>query len=257
MNRECVSNVNSTMKRLWRAIEVLAWTAFFVCAALVLAVRFWVLPDIERYRGDIVSAVSVALGRPVKIGAIEGGWDGLRPQTAFSDVRIFDREGREALVLPRVENVIGWRSLLHRSLRLYSLSIEAPRLTVRRDAAGAFYVAGLKLDGEPGDGAGADWILAQSEIVVRGAEIEWRDELRGAPPLTLSSVTLRLRNSGSWHAIGIVAHPPPELAASLELRAEFDGESVKHLNTWNGRLYAEVGYTDLAAWRPWIDYPVH
>jgi uncharacterized protein YhdP len=154
-------------------------------------------------------------------------------------------------VLPRVENVVAWRSLLHRQLRLHSLAIEAPRLTVRRDASGAFHVAGLKLGGgEPGDGRGTDWVLAQDEIVIRGAEIEWRDELRGAPPLTLSALTLRLRNSGNEHAIGITARPPPELAASLELRAVLGGRTVNDLAAWNGRLYAETGYTDLAAWRP-------
>ena len=119
MAQECVSNVNSTMKRLWRVTEVLAWTAFFAFAALVLVLRFWVLPDIERYRGEIVSGVSAALGLQVKIGAIDAGWDGLRPQIGFTDVRILDREGREALVLPRVENVIGWRSLLRRELTRY------------------------------------------------------------------------------------------------------------------------------------------
>jgi uncharacterized protein (TIGR02099 family) len=245
------------MKRLWRVIEVLAWAAFFSFAALALAVRFWVLPEIERYRGEIVAAVSAAVGLPVKIGAIDAGWDGLRPQIGFSDVRIFDRQGREALVLPRVENVIGWRSLLHRDLRLHSLVIDAPRLAVRRDAAGALHVAGLQLGATPGDGRGADWVLAQSEIVVRGAEIEWRDELRGAPPLVLSALTLRLRNSGKEHAIGITASPPRELAASLELRAELGGRTVNDLGAWNGRIYAEVGYTDLAAWRPWIDYPIN
>ncbi len=255
MHREGVSNVNSTMKRLWRVIEVLAWAAFFSFAVLALAVRFWVLPDIERYRGEIVSAVSAAVGRPVKIGAIDAGWDGLRPQIGFSDVRILDAEGREALVLPRVENVVSWRSLLHRDLRLHSLAIEAPRLTVRRDAAGALHIAGLELGATPGDGRGADWVLAQSEIVVRGAEIEWRDELRNAPPLVLRALTLRLRNSGNEHAIGITASPPPGLAASLELRAELGGRTVNDRAAWNGRIYAEVGYIDLAAWRPWIDYP--
>ena len=26
---------------------------------------------------------------------------------------------------------------------------------------------------------------------------------------------------------------------------------------WSGRVYPELGYTDLAAWRPWVDYPVN
>jgi uncharacterized protein (TIGR02099 family) len=244
------------MKRLLRAIEVLAWTAFFAFAALALALRLWVLPDIERYRAEIVSGVSAAIGLQVKVGAIDAGWDGLRPQIGFSDVRIYDREGREALVLPRVENVISWRSVLHRELRLHSLAIEAPRLAIRRDAAGALFVAGLKLGAEPGDGRSTDWLLAQSEVIVHGAEIEWLDEKRGAPPLTLTGVTLRLRNIGAEHLVGIAARPPAELGSSLELRAELGGRTVNDLKAWNGRVYAELGYTDLAAWRPWVDYPI-
>ena len=82
------------MKRVWRAVEILAWAAFFAFAALVLALRFWLLPDIERYRGDIVAAVSRTVGAPVKIGAIEAGWLGLRPQVSLFDVRIQDAQGR-------------------------------------------------------------------------------------------------------------------------------------------------------------------
>src|SRR5918995_731944 len=121
------------MKRLLRAIEVLAWGGFFALAALVLALRFWVLPDIERYREDIVAALSRGIGLPVRVGAIRAVWLGLRPQIDLSDVRIYDAQGREALVLPSIENVVAWRSLLRGDLRLHSVVIDAPRLGVRRD----------------------------------------------------------------------------------------------------------------------------
>jgi len=88
------------MKRLARALEVLAWGTFFLFAALVLALRFWVLPDIERYREHIVGAMSRSLGLPVRVGALEAGWLGMRPQIALTDVRIFDAQGGEALVQP-------------------------------------------------------------------------------------------------------------------------------------------------------------
>jgi uncharacterized protein YhdP len=55
------------MKRLLRATEILAWAAFFAFAALVLALRYWVLPDIERYREDIVAAMSRGIGLPVRV----------------------------------------------------------------------------------------------------------------------------------------------------------------------------------------------
>src|ERR1700682_3410089 len=244
------------MKRLARALEVLAWTAFFAFAALVLGLRYWLLPDIERYRGEIVARVAATVGQPVKISRIEAGWHGLRPQINLADVRIYDAEGREALVLPRVENILSWRSLAHRELRLHSLMIDGPRLTVRRDAQGALYVAGMKLGGRDGEGGLGDWILGQEEIDIRNAEIEWRDEKRAAPPLALTALSLRLRNQGELHSMGLAARPPAALGASFELRAELAGQTLSQAGTWNGHLYAELGYTDLAAWRAWLDYPV-
>src|SRR4051812_3936459 len=246
------------MRQLWRAIEILAWAAFFAFAALVLALRFWLLPNIETYRGDIVATASRALGTPVKIGAIEAGWLGLRPQLSLFDVRIQDAQGREALVLPVVDNVIAWRSLLVGGLRLHSLAIDRPRLAVRRDAAGVLYVAGIKMSPEAkkGEHGAADWILAQEEILVRNAEIEWIDEKRGAPPLSLSGVELRLRNAGQQHLVGLSARPPEALGSGLDARAELSGRSADDLAAWNGRLYLELGYTDLAAWRAWVDYPL-
>src|SRR5688572_27757529 len=209
------------MKRLLRATEMLAWGVFFAFAALVLALRFWVLPDIERYREHIVSAMSRGVGLPVRVGRIEAGWLGLRPQITLSDVRIHDAQGREALVLPSVHNVVAWRSLAHGELRLHQLTIEGLRVNVRRDTAGELYVAGSRLArGGAGGGPGfGGWLLGQSEIVVRNAEIEWQDEMRAAPPLTLSALDLRLVGSGTSLSLGLTARPPAELGTSLEVRA--------------------------------------
>ncbi|OGA68212.1 MAG: TIGR02099 family protein [Betaproteobacteria bacterium RIFCSPLOWO2_12_FULL_68_20] len=239
-----------------RALEVAAWAGFFVFAALVLALRFWLLPNVERYREDIVAAISRSIGQPVRIGAIEAGWLGLRPKLSLSDVRVYDAEGREALALPSVENVIAWRSLLTLDLRLHSLAIDGPKLAVRRDSSGGLHVAGMKLSDEAGEARFTDWVLGQTEIVIRGAEIEWRDEKRGAPPLALSGLEFRLRNDGDRHSFGLTARPPAALGSTLELRAVLDGRSVTDIAKWNGRVFAELGYTDLAGWRQWIDYPV-
>ena len=237
-------------------VEVLAWTAFFLFALLVLALRFWLLPDIERYREAIVARATEAVGQPVKIAGIEAGWLGLRPQISLTDVRIYDAGGREVLALPLVENVVSWRSLVFRDLRLHSLLIDGPRLTVRRDAEGGLHIAGMKLSRDSQDPRFTDWLLGQSEIVVRNAEIEWRDEKRGAPPLALTSLTLRIRNEGDAHALGLNARPPAELGSTLDVRATLAGRTVTDISAWSGRVYAELGDTDLAAWRAWFDYPI-
>lgn len=244
------------LRRWLPVLEALAWAVFLACALSVLAARYWLLPNIERYREDIVAAASRSVGLKVSAARIEAAWSGLRPQLFFADVRVFDRDGREALVLPAVEAAVAWRSLLHAELRLHSLAIDGPRLTLRRDPQGAIYVAGIRLAQDGGDGRLSDWILAQNEIQVRGAEIDWLDEQRGAPPLALRGVNFRLLNSGDEHAIGLSARPPRELGASLELRAQLIGHSVTAPRDWNGRAYAELGYTDLAGWRAWIDYPI-
>ena len=244
------------LRNLLRALEALAWTAFFAFAAVFLTLRYWVLPNVEQYRPEIVAAISRAIDLPVKIGTLTTDWQGLRPRLSISDVRIYDKDGREALVLPAVENVVAWRSFIVGGLRLHSFTIDGPKLAVRRDARGDIYVAGIRVSGDKGDGKVTDWILNQSEIVVRGAEIDWIDESRKAPKLTLSALNFRLVNDGDEHRAGLSARPPRELGPGLELRAELEGGSVKRPAQWSGRVYAEFGYTDLAGWRPWVDYPI-
>lgn len=243
------------IKRLLLVLEALAWAVFFAFALTILALRYWVLPDIERWREDIVAELSRTIGLPVRIGAIETDWAGLAPRILISDVRLYDRDGREALVLPEVENVVSWHSLAARELRLASFVVEGPRLAIRRDAKGAITVGGIEVSGDEG-GRFSEWVLGQSEIVIRDAVVTWTDEMRGAPPLALQSLNFRLRNDGERHAIGLSARPPRHLGPGVELRAELFGRSLAELAEWNGRLYAELGYTDLAGWRAWVDYPL-
>jgi uncharacterized protein (TIGR02099 family) len=243
-------------RQLLRVLEVLAWAAFLAFALILLSLRYWILPRAENYREDLVHAISASIGLPVKIGAIATDWQGLRPKLSIADVRIYDRDGREALVLPNIENVVSWRSLLAFDLRLYSFVVDGLKLSVRRDANGVFYVAGIRLADEKGDGKLGNWILSQNEIVIRDAEVEWIDESRNAPPLRLSALNLRLQNDGDEHAFGVRARPPHELGPGVEVRALLNGRNIQQPENWAGRVYAELGATDLAGWRAWVNYPL-
>jgi uncharacterized protein YhdP len=77
----------SALGTLLRVLEILAWTAFFAFAAVFFALRFWLLPQIESYRGHVVAALTRAVGQPVTIGALRADWDGLHPHLAVSDLR--------------------------------------------------------------------------------------------------------------------------------------------------------------------------
>ncbi|HSN40086.1 MAG TPA: hypothetical protein VLT92_07820, partial [Burkholderiales bacterium] len=58
--------------------RMLTWVvlgAGFVFAAIILGLRYWVLPNIEQYREDIAQVVSQAAGQRIIIGKISGNWD--------------------------------------------------------------------------------------------------------------------------------------------------------------------------------------
>ncbi len=241
---------------LRRALAWGFWLGYFAFALLILTLRYWVLPHIEDYRGDIERAISAATGLPVSVAHIDTQWHGLRPHLALRDFRVSDAQGRPGLTLETVETEVAWSSLWHFELRLHRLEIEAPSLVVRREADGKIFIAGIPINTES-EGAGfADWLLAQDRIVVRNASIEWRDGLRGAPPLALTRLNFDLQNSGERHRFGLAAQPPQALAARLDVRGDFYGLDSHNLADLYGEAYAELDYADLAGWHAWVDYPV-
>ncbi|MBL8384280.1 MAG: TIGR02099 family protein [Burkholderiales bacterium] len=236
--------------------EALAWTAFFAAALGIVALRYAVLPNIERYRPAIEAALSKGLAAKVTIGRIEAGWDGLQPDLDLADVRIFDRQGRVALSLPMVSLTVSWWSVPAAQLRLHALEITGADLDIRRTAAGSLVVGGMELAASADGGGAADWILAQRRIVIAESRVRWNDDRRGAPELALSNIRAVLQNAGQRRRLGVTADPPRELASRLDVRADLTGESLERLAGWRGQVYANLPYIDLAAWRAWIDYPV-
>jgi len=239
--------------------RVLTWSvlaAGLAFAGSVLALRYWVLPNIESYRDDIARIVSERARQKVTIGAIHASWDGMRPQLVLERVTVHDAAGRPALELSRVDNTLSWMSLPARELRFHALDIYRPTLHLRRDARNVLSIGGVELaDGGGGNGF-ADWLLRQRDIEIHDATIVWNDDLRAAPQLELKSVFLHLVNSGGWHRFGLRATPPKELAAPLDVRGELTGGTIAALADWNGKLFIQLDYADIAAWRTWVSFPI-
>ena len=224
-------------------------------AGLVLVMRYAVLPNVDGYRDHVTRIVSDAVGVRVTIKTIDAEWHGLHPSLSLSGIQVHDEAGRPALRLDHVEAVLSWTSLASAKLKLRRLEVDSPNVLIRRAPDGQVSVAGLRMGtDEPGHGL-ADWLMAQNQVVIRDAVVEWIDEQRGAASLALRRVNLRLQNDGRRHRFGLTATPPRELAARLDVRGDFRGESLSRLEAWNGQAYAELDYADLSAWRQWVDYP--
>lgn len=234
--------------------------AYFIFCALFLTLRYGILPEIDAYKGNIERIASKALGRPVTVVDIAASWHGLRPQLELTDVVIHDQSGQAALVLPKVSATLSWTSVLVAAPRFDNLTITRPDLSILRDADGKLFIAGLPVASSNDNGAGADWVLSQREIVIREGKLRWRDDKRGAPELALENVNLVLHNRWRQHQLALKATPPAEYAAPLDVRANFYHPSfaskVSDVSRWKGTLYADLRDTDLAVWKAYVDYPI-
>lgn len=224
-------------------------------ALSIIVLRYWLLPGIEQYHDRITASLSGAIGNPVTIGKIEGDWQGLHPRMSFIDVRILDDQQKTALALPRIDSSVSWLSLLVLELRLGKLEIDQPELLIRRDVQGNVFIGGVALSGQDGGNDLSDWLLRQPRMLARDALIVWVDEQRDAPPLVLQRVNLRIENLFNHHRFAVTALPPESLATPLDVRGDFYGKSLDDIAAWRGQLFTQIDYTDVAAWRPWLDMP--
>ena len=236
-------------------------TAIALFCAILLAVRFLLVPQIESHRGDIAAMLSRELGTPVEIDTIRTGWNGWNPELVVQGLRVRDQTGgsdQPLIELPQVTGVVSWTSLLTADLRLHELTIERPRLSLRRDADGRLQVAGLEIDAvrTSANPRVTDWLLRQRLVVVRDAFLVWNDEYRQAPQLLLDEVQFRLESRFGHHRFGLRGTPPPEIAAPIDLRGELSAASFSDWRNAAGRIYLRLDFADVAAWSEWIPIPV-
>lgn len=247
---------NPVAGRLLRAMGWTLFVAWLLFALLVLGLRYVVLPKVADYQSEIEQAASNAVGQTVKIDKVTARWRGLNPDLVLEGVRIADKQGQTTFTLRQVDSVLSWQSLLRWRPMLSLLSFDGPVLHVRRESDGRISVAGLEAEGES-DPAFAEWVLEQPRIRIHDATIVWDDRLRKAPPLILEDLQFGLDNRGSRHRFGLSAAPPADLAARIDIRGEIKGDLGEVLEHLAGRIFVEVDYADLAAWRKWVDYPIH
>jgi uncharacterized protein (TIGR02099 family) len=247
--------------------RALAWlltsalVIYFAFCASFLALRYFILPNIDVYKPQVEEMATKAVGRKVSIATIHASWRGLNPHLVLTNVLIHNKRGEQALSLPKVSATVSWWSVPAADLRLETLEVSRPDVDIERDREGNFYVAGVPVDLQRDDkGKGLDWILSQREIVIRDGWIRWNDAMRGVPELVLNKVDFVLHNQWRHHRFALKATPPDKLAAPIDIRADFVhpafARTISDVKKWKGTLYGDWRNTDLAAWKTYFDYPV-
>lgn len=245
----------------WLALAVALAGLLFAAAAAGL--RYGLVPRIPGYKPQIEAQLSQATGLPVRIAVLESGWTGWNPVLKARGISIRDRQGQEALSFEAVTAELSWDTLLRGLPVFESLDLGSPRLVVRRLADGRFRVAGLDLDpNAAGDSPLDDWLVEQHRVRITGAEVEWIDELRGAPPARLAQVSLTLLNHGLKHEFslgGQVSTDASPVAMPLAARGEFAHPLLTRDKTdyarWRGQLFVSLEQAQLATVRRYVDLP--
>ena len=226
-------------------------------AALVLWLRYFGLPNVDQYRGEIVAQIERASGMAISVGAIRGGWDGLRPVLSLEGLTISDRRGKAALQLQRAEASLAWWALLVGEVRFHDVDFYRPDLELRRGADGLIYLADKPLNeaGPTGDGKFTEWLLAQPRLGIHDATLTWRDDFLGAPEVRLASVEIAVRKRRGHHRAALTAVPPAELGRRVDLRADVAVEREGTLWRARGSAYAETLDTDFGRLRAHLPLP--
>src|SRR5574340_813065 len=243
--------LSSFLRRVSRwlaALLVLAMAGFATAAALMF---FWILPNIADHRDTVAALMSRALGQRVTLEAVSGVWQQTRPEFRLYGVRLYDRQGHPALYLPELEAAFAWRSLLFLEPRFTRIELQGLMLGVRHARDGHFYVGGIPINPAAPDSGFSSWLLRQGQVHAGGVALTWFDEVRDAPPLTLTAVDFTLTNVRWSHRLQLRATPPASLSRPLQIVARLRARQVDDLESWNGTVdaaAAEVSFSRLAAW---------
>nr|WP_255719703.1 YhdP family protein [Pelomonas sp. P8] len=248
----------------------LRWALLLLALLWGLGVVAWsvlhwaILPHANDWRPWLEKEASKALGVELRIGRLDvqsGGW---MPRMELGDVSVLDPAGRTALRLPRVSAVLSAQSLVVLQPRFSQLLIDAPELTIRRDAAGRIYIGGIDVDGsDPADTgtteASLDWLFSQPELAVLRGRVRWIDDQRkDARPLELSALNFIMRNGLRSHQLRLDATPPADWGRRFTLMGQFTQSLLKRpaeFQHWSGQLYADLPYADLSQLRRHVALP--
>ncbi|HRO61957.1 MAG TPA: hypothetical protein PK177_22835, partial [Burkholderiaceae bacterium] len=227
--------------RVLRWLGWLALAVYFVCALSYLALRHVVWPNSQYWLPQAEQALSQALGRPIELGVVRAGFDGLRPSLEIERLLLRDDDGTVAVAAQRVHAVVSLRSLAIGQLAFARLDLDAPVLRIERVAHRRLRAAGLvfDMDRPAGNGGGLDWLFAQRAITLRDAQLQWIDRVADRE-LRLEGVQLALGSVGRRHRATLQVPRAPGLGEELSLAVEVLRPAfsrVRDWQRWDGEIH--------------------
>jgi len=167
----------ATAYRSRRVRRIAVWTAAFLVAFALFG--FFAAPPLIRAQAE--KHASAALGRPVTIGDIE-----LNPFTldlVVTNLHIAERDGKTPFVdIDRIDANASWTSLFRAAPILDALTVDRPRIRLRRDDPQRFNVSDIldRFATDPRAPPAEPARFALSNIAIHGGEIDFDDRVLDA-----------------------------------------------------------------------------
>lgn len=218
-----------------------------VLAALYVSLGRELVPLVAEYRLDAEDQARALLGMPLRIGRLEGRWQGFAPLLIAHDVQLGN--GANALRLDRVRMAPDLlASLSARQLRLARLELEGLQFSLAQDERGAWSVEGLPRRGEP---AAVDVarLLSQLQAVERLSLLNSQVtlEAQDLPAQTLTYVNLTLHNGVKRQRLEGRLLLPDGQPLALQLSTRLQAERWREAQA---ELYLSLPQSDWARWLP-------
>lgn len=241
------------------ALWLIGLTAIIIMMTASI-IHFWLMPNIGQFKDDIASYASQVAQQKITIGDIKADWQGINPHLSLNNVNLFDTESRAALQLQNIETAFSWLSIPLLEPHLSELIIQSPELTIRRTSNGEVYVAGILMGGASKPDL-ANWLLRQNRLGIINAKVIWIDELRKAPELSLSQLSLEVFTP-PWKSLiknhNFIFSASPSIGSNepIRLSGSFYGNDISRVGAWRGDIVLKLINADLAAFKAWVDYPI-
>lgn len=245
---------------LRRVGSILFWVlaaVYIPVCILLITLKWWVLPELDRYQPRLESALSQRLGVPVEIGSLSGSWVGLNPQIHLQSLQL-SASGQAGFSLASARADISLLSLLAFTPRFDNLELFAPVLQVERLADGRIAVAGFPIEPDGSDEPSplVDFLLKQRRVLLANASLEWADRQGELGQASLEQLTFLLENRFGRHRAGLRFEWPALARTPFEVQADFRsplvGRSVADPMHWAGQLYANFLLENTQALKPLI-----
>ncbi len=254
------------------------WSAvvfYFVFTSLILVTRWYLLPQVNRFKEPIAQAVGEIVGCEVSIGSIEPHWDTFWPRLSLRDVSFVvepaaaggaaasDIPSQTVLTLPEVEASLYWRTLLG-SPRFKDLTIANASLSVRRLSQYVYDIAGFEIDLTPEEdkektggalasGARASglisWLLKQGRLSIIDSTVVYEDLTDPeSQPTAFEKIDFTFENQPVNYALGLQAELVGRGRNTIDLRAAFTTSLFDEANwrQWEGSIYLAASGLDIA-----------